>query len=104
MNREQLIWLAGWMEGEGTFQLAGAQKVTAHIAVSSTDRDVVERAAKILDTVVHEYKTPKGNPLYRVYLNSVRAVDVMIQLYPLMGSRRREQILSVLRGTKDHVR
>jgi hypothetical protein len=103
MEREQLIWLAGWLEGEGSFQLVGTNKTTAYIKGGSDDLDVVEQAARIMETDVHPYKGPKGKPHYVVYLSSTKAVELAMQLYPFMKSRRRAAIVDMLRGTKDHI-
>lgn len=50
----QIVWLAGLLEGEGNFRHQG--KSAAIIQLGMTDRDIVERASQIM-----------GNATVRVY-------------------------------------
>jgi hypothetical protein len=90
-----LCWLAGLIEGEGTF-LAGPPSAPRSPAVqlSMVDRDIVERASALLGVAVtvvpsrHEgWKTA-----YCVRVRGARAVLWMQRLRPLMGTRRQAQI------------
>jgi hypothetical protein len=90
-----LHWLAGLLEGEGTF-IAGPPSAprTPAIAVSMVDRDVVERAAQLIDCAVHLVPARRANwrDAYVTRVRGPRAVEWMKRLRPLMGERRREQI------------
>jgi hypothetical protein len=95
VDYQSIHWLAGLLEGEGSF-LKGAPSApnTPSIAVSMTDEDVIERVARYFGVKYHavgkrqeHHKTP-----YTVHLKGAKAHDLMRQLYPLMGLRRREQI------------
>jgi hypothetical protein len=63
-----------------------------------TDSDVVERAAKLLGAASRHQHQParyaeKGwKPVFIVGVRGARAVEVMRDLYPLMGQRRQAQI------------
>jgi hypothetical protein len=59
-----------------------------------TDRDVVERAALMLDAAVMPVRPRKAHwkTTYAVRIRGTRAVVWMKRLRPLMGARRREQI------------
>lgn len=50
MNHDDTIWLAGLLEGEGTFDLHRGKY--PRVRVGMTDRDVVGRAATLMDTRV----------------------------------------------------
>ena len=90
-----LHWLAGLLEGEGTF-LAGPPSAPRSPAIQfwMTDRDVVERAAAMLDSAVMVVAPRRAHwkTTYAVRLRGPRAVVWMRRLRSLMGTRRREQI------------
>lgn len=90
-----LQWLAGLLEGEGTF-LAGPPSRPRSPAIQfwMTDRDVVERAAAMLDGAVMPVAARRKGwkTVYAVRISGQRAVLWMKRLRPLMGQRRREQI------------
>jgi hypothetical protein len=92
---EDLHWLAGLMEGEGTF-LAGPPSAprSPAVQVSMVDRDVVERAAVLLDAAVNVVPSRREGwkTAYCARVRGARAVLWMKRLRPLMGARRREQI------------
>lgn len=90
-----IYWLAGLLEGEGCFS---STKGYPSIMVKMVDRDVVERAHKILRPVEfridgNEVKGygPYDDVRQRQYVAKIvgrRAVGWMMTLYPLMGRRR----------------
>jgi hypothetical protein len=90
-----LHWLAGLLEGEGTF-LAGPPSAPRSPVIQfwMTDRDVVERAGALLDSAVmpHAPRRAHWKTTYAVRLCGPRAVVWMRRLWPLMGTRRRAQI------------
>lgn len=97
VTTRDLDWLAGFLEGEGSFMSAGAKHYTGiRIMVWSTDSDVIYRAAAILGVSV---KGPairgKAKPI--LYLTVYKtAPEWMMTLYPLMGRRRKDQIRKCL--------
>jgi hypothetical protein len=90
-----LHWLAGLLEGEGTF-LAGPPSAPRSPVIQfwMTDRDVVERAAAMLDSAVTIVRPRRANwkTAYAVRVSGSRAVVWMRRLRRLMGTRRRAQI------------
>jgi hypothetical protein len=90
-----LHWLAGLLEGEGTF-LAGPPSAPRSPVIQfwMTDRDVIERAAVMLDSPVFLVKPRRAHwkIAYGVRVSGSRAVVWMRRLRKLMGTRRREQI------------
>ena len=80
MRAEDLAWLAGLLEGEGSFLKAPPSSPNCpRISLEMTDKDVVERAASLMNGKV-----------------ATRAVELMRVLHPEMGSRRRSQIDAAL--------
>ena len=63
------------------------------IAVSMTDRDIIERAATLMGG--HTYDLPiraHHKPPWRAQVKGPRAAGWMMTMYPLLGTRRREQV------------
>lgn len=100
MEEQNLYWLAGLLEGEGSF-LKGSPSRPHEPAVvlNMTDEDVVARVAAMFD---QKYYKRRGRPdlgwkpSYIFRLRGSRAVDLMRILLPLMGHRRQEQIQAAL--------
>lgn len=93
----QLSWLAGLLEGEGSFMFNAPSPV---IALQMTDKDVVQRVAQMLDDakLCGPY-TYRGNNVKQVWACRMQgrdAVPWMAALYPLMGERRKQQIESAI--------
>ena len=84
-------WLAGLLEGEGSFTTTRPQEV--RISLEMTDEDVVARAATLMGTH-YIPKPPRRDqpshwkPQYKACLSGRRAIDLMKELLPYMGERR----------------
>ena len=90
-----LHWLAGLLEGEGSFLTAppSAPRSPA-LQVSMVDRDVIERAGALLGSSVAVIPARREGwrTAYSVRVRGRPAVLWMRRLRPLMGARRRGQI------------
>lgn len=103
-----LYWLAGLLEGEGSFLSVptrqGAHRYkTPRIQLCMTDRDVVERAARILNAPVHgpyADHRPNCKPRHQLCVGNRRAASWMMTLYCLLGERRQAAIRSALTDWK----
>lgn len=97
MKEQDLYWLAGLLEGEGSF-MAGppSSPNQPRVAVQMTDRDVIARVANLFGVVYFQARQDSRNPAWKVYfgvcLKGRPAVDLMTLLRPLMGGRRQCQI------------
>ena len=86
-------WVAGLLEGEGSF--CQANKITPRIRITMTDLDVMVKAATILGAHsvlrtklgIHNRKQP-----YYLSLHGEVAIKWMEKIYSVMGERRRQQI------------
>lgn len=108
-STKDVCWLAGLLEGEGSFTVANkGRHCYPSVKLKMTDRDVVERAARILRTVQYR-KGGNGILSYRpsrstmgtkqnyvVAIAGRRAAGWMMTLYPLMGERRQKRIRELL--------
>lgn len=96
MTEVELAWLAGWLEGEGSF-LKGSPSCPgrARITAMTTDYDVALRVSALFGTNPYKTAPPKKahwKQTYVVAVNGRRAVELMGRLRPLMGARRRHQL------------
>jgi hypothetical protein len=98
-----LAWLAGLLEGEGSFFMksrAHASQPNARrtpcISVKMTDLDVVTRAATLMGTAVTSSAPQGRKPIHATILRGSRARMLMSELAPLMGERRQSKIAEIL--------
>ena len=95
---QEIAWLAGLLEGEGSFLYTGGNN--CQIKVSMTDRDVVAHAAALFGKNVYGPYSSKGRlgkkPCYATYAISNYAAGWMMTLFSFMGQRRQEKIKAVL--------
>lgn len=95
MSRDDLIWLAGLLEGEGTFDLHRGRY--PRIRVGMSDRDVVGRAATLMGSSVRlSLKPAPMKAMFHAEVSGTRAADLMRALLPHMGARRSAKIAEVL--------
>jgi hypothetical protein len=84
-------WIAGLLEGEGSFVASqGARSSYPVIKVEMCEREIVERAARVLDTKVWFVApgTEGWRPTYVAQIAGHRAAEWMRALRPYMGLRR----------------
>ncbi len=95
MDQLELVWLAGLLEGEGSF-LAGPPSSPGNpgISIQMTDEDVISHVANLLGVKYHLQRARKSHwsDTYIVRLRGRPAVDLMLALKPYMGIRRNQQI------------
>lgn len=96
---DSLAWLAGLLEGEGSFLLVKGR--WPKVQMATTDEDVARRARAIAGcgNVWGPYvpKNPKHKPTWLFYVSNQRhAVRLMRAIRPWMGERRTEVIDGVL--------
>lgn len=110
MSDKELYWLAGLLEGEGSF-LPGPPSApnTVGIALTMTDEDVVARVAALWGVTYHEVRRNRSTmmgwkAIFYVHLRGKRAAELMQRLRPLMGLRRQRQIERALASYNPHLR
>jgi hypothetical protein len=110
INPTDLGWLAGLLEGEGSFSLVHYtdRRKGRHpcrygkVSLNMTDRDVVERVVSVtgLGRVWGPTRSPsraQHKATYSWAIQGARKVEPLVTLLqPLMGERRRQQIDRVL--------
>jgi hypothetical protein len=92
--REDVIWLAGLMEGEGHFS-----RWQMRVQLRMTDRDVVDRAYQIFGGIGKMWdvkQRPDWQRNFGFILTGHRAAGWMMILYPFLGQRKRWEIRTSL--------
>lgn len=105
MTKNDLHWLAGLLEGEGSFMayrntVKGKVYYYPRIVLGMTDEDIVRRVAVLFDSALNNppYKQQSHHKRRWVtVLTNSRARDLMLLLRPIMGIRRQQQIDKALR-------
>ena len=97
MKNEDLYWLAGWLEGEGSFIGKSGNQTKCTIQAACTDEDVIARVATLFESPYvksNRRSTDRSHwkDVYRTTLHGERAKILMLTLSPLMGKRSQEQI------------
>jgi len=100
-SRESLAWLAGLLEGEGSFVVNDTRP---QITVDMTDEDVIRRCHEIAGVghVYGPYARQRSTTGPRKDLWSWRVSQqlhtyaLMVALYPWMGQRRQEKMREIM--------
>jgi hypothetical protein len=94
-------WLAGLLEGEGSFcKPLPSQPNSPLISIETTDEDIAQRVSQIFDTQYTQnrrsHQKEHWKPSFKSRISGVRALELMRMLRPLMGLRRQGQIDAAL--------
>lgn len=99
LSRENLAWLGGLLEGEGTFSQVNGRYLG--VKVEMTDEDVVRRCYEL--TGVGRLSLWRGRTenhkavfAWRVQ-DSATAYAVMVAVWPWLGQRRHQKIVDVIK-------
>lgn len=98
MKKEDLIWLAGWLEGEGCFCFHKSNGSTT-VEAGSTDLDIIRKVARLVDGRIENctsYRKSNRKPFYRVRIFGTKSEKLMRSVLPFMGERRTAKILELL--------
>ncbi len=92
MNCLDWAWVAGILEGEGSFIFSGGYP---RISLQMTDEDIVRRIADYFDVKVsmRRPKNPKHKDIYQIHIIKREVlIECYLELYKYLGSRRRQAI------------
>lgn len=101
MQTATIAWLAGVIEGEGSFSdghyAPPGQRGSVRIDIAMTDRDIIERVAAIFRANVRVRQMPDGRKTsYVTTCCGKRAAGLMMSMFHFMGIRRRAKIKELL--------
>lgn len=90
-----IAWLAGLLEGEGSFDLHRHRYPRVRLAMA--DRDTVERAAQLMGACVRvSLPRPPHSAMWHAELSGPGAEAVMRAVLPHLGARRSARVAAVL--------
>ena len=101
---KDLFWLAGLLEGEGSFGLLTRRDQeeeykVPYLVLGMSDKDVVEKAAVLMNymagtkiKVWRRQRNPTYKQMWNFTMKGSGAMRIAHAVYPTMGKRRREQI------------
>jgi len=99
------LWLAGLLEGEGSFLKGPPSRPNAPIVkLEMKDEDVVLRAAELMGATscsTAKRDNPKWSTTYIISVRGSRAIALMRRLRPHMGLRRQAQIDAAIGSHRD---
>lgn len=110
ISERDFYWLAGLLEGEGSFSPGPpSDPNSVRITLSMTDCDVIARVAGLWKVSYHEVREARSiergwKPAYHVSLRGRRAAALMHELLPHMGERRQSQIRRALASYNPYLR
>ena len=91
MTNENIAWVAGLFEGEGTFEIQYGNGPKG-IKITSTDLDVLHNVQNIFGGKVLTAKNPEDKPHWKTKFNWVLGIDESIEfvelILPYLGIRR----------------
>ena len=93
MDRADAAWLAGLLDGEGCFD---APRSNPRIRVKMSDHDVVLRAANLMGASTYYENIPGRKSLLVAQITGARAVEVMREILPQLGSRRSQKVSDLI--------
>lgn len=101
MDKKTLYWLAGLLEGEGSFlKPPPSDPKRPRIHIRSTDYDVIEKVGHLFNlryiSTSNDKRRAHWKTTYRILHSGKRAIEFMKTLYPLMCNRRQQQITHAL--------
>lgn len=97
MTENELYWLAGLLEGEGSFcKGCPSMPNSPSVNISMTDKDVIERVGTYWHVAIHKERKKNKNPKHKTpwvtRLRGYRAIELMKKIRHLMSNRRQNQI------------
>ena len=106
-NREEILWAAGWFEGEGCF--CKSMKFYPTASAVTTDKDVLERFVKAVGIKVGIFRRKQDKrkatykQAYQVTYSGMEAFQALgTMLWPGLGKRRREKFKELLLLARAH--
>lgn len=106
MSSVELHWLAGWLEGEGSFLAPPPSDPDGpRISGVTKDRDIAAEVARLFRVKPcyensERIRANRWSPTWRILIRGGPAISLMTTLKTMMGRRRKQQIASALEPTR----
>lgn len=89
VNNEDLIYAAGFLDGEGCFEILGtAKKASIRIKMMNSYRPVVEWFQKTIGGTFKDVGIMSVKPIYSWYVSGDNAYNFCIQLLPYLKEKK----------------
>lgn len=100
----EIAWMAGLLEGEGSFGLDKRSKQRyktstsppgAYVKISMTDEDVIEKMAKLVNKTYYSPTrlTKKNKKVYILHIGDRETLLALLpRLFPYLGKRRQTEV------------
>jgi len=105
MQKEDLIYIAGLFDGEGSISLfwqkrpdvARVRTVRASISIGNTDRSIIEYLHQCLGGNFHSVKrsNPNWKPVYLWTASTNQAVEIIKELLPYLRIKKKQAELLI---------
>ena len=107
LKREDVMWLAGFYEGEGCLHIKKGKTTQGVIQIVSTDKDVLEKVVSIFP-LFKWIKKPRTQAHYKdqwvVFLRQCDSIYAFCCIvYPFLGKRRKEKIEEFIKLYSDGI-
>jgi hypothetical protein len=100
-----LGWIAGFLEGEGSFGLSGRNRQSPRVRAPQLQREPLDRLQRLLGgKIALQPPTSGTQPVHHWALDTNRSVQLMMTLYTLMSPRRQQQIAKALAAWRTNPR
>ena len=99
MRDVEVAWLAGLLEGEGSFVAPPpSDPKRVRILIEMVDVDVIEKVSELVGLAYSRPSRRRENwkQSYKITIRGSKAVEVMRAVYPFMSLRRRAQFVKAL--------
>jgi hypothetical protein len=93
---KEVSWLSGIIEGEAHI---GYYK-TPKIKIKMTDRDIIERVARLFRCNINEFKEQGYKISYSATASGYKAIEWLFTTYSFLGNRRKYEALNVINEWK----
>ena len=96
ISLNDLYWVAGFLEGEGSFMKCGVGTIV--VSATQVQREPLTRLHKFFGGNLNSFsrKDVKGNVYHRWQIYGPKAEIIMKMLFPILSPRRQNQITTTL--------
>jgi hypothetical protein len=99
-QRDWIIWIAGFLEGEGSFGYYG--KNGLFLQANQVQRWPIDKLNALVPGYIirrdMSHRLPNRQPHWQWSIRSSQAAGLMMTIYQFMSPRRKEQIMKALEG------
>ena len=96
MKISDLHWIAGFIEGDGSFAMQGKNRSTVNVQINQVQRWPLEKLIELVGGYIGNTTQIGGfansQPYYRWAISGYKGAGLMMTIYSLMSPKRKAQI------------